>query len=267
MSLVRAIKRIANGAYAPIQAKLRLYYRPKQYIQKFGKEKGLALYKLFYQDEEKEVEFEVEGYDHSMVLRTQTSDVPTFQQIFLNTRYEMELPYTPKTIIDGGANIGFASVFFAKKYPGSEILAVEPDRSNLKLTRRNTAHYKNIKTLQSAIWGKTACLKIKNPDFENWAFEVVEAEASDPDAFQAFSIADLIKQMGWESVDLLKLDIEGSEMSVFKSGYQSWLPKVKVLIVELHEKMQPGCTQVFEEAVAKYPFKKTISGENLIYFQ
>lgn len=267
MSLVRSIKNIVNGAYAPIQSKLKLYYRPKQYVRKFGKEKGLALYQLFYQEEEQAVDFEVEGYEHKMKLRTQTSDVPTFQQIFLNTRYEMELPYAPKTIIDGGANIGFASVFFAQKYPEAEILAVEPDSSNMALTQHNTGPYDNITTLQSAIWGKTSHLKIKNPDFEKWAFEVVEAEADEPGAFQAFSIADLIQKMGWESVDLLKLDIEGSEMSVFQSGYESWLPKVKILIVELHEKMQPGCTRVFEEAVEKYPFKKTISGENLIYYQ
>ncbi|MBO3698541.1 FkbM family methyltransferase [Roseivirga sp. E12] len=267
MGFIRSIKNIANSLYAPIQDKLKLYYRPKQYIRKFGKPKGLALYHKFYTDTKanRVVDFNVEGYSAKLYLRQETSDVPTFQQIFLNTRYEMELPYVPKTIIDGGANVGFASVFFANKYPNAEVLAVEPDSSNFELVQKNTKEFSNIKALKSAIWGKTSHLRIKNPDFEKWAFEVEETDESAEGAFQAYSISDLITQMGWESVDFLKLDIEGSEMNVFTSDYESWLPKVKLLIVELHEKMQPGCTQVFEQAVSRYSFTKTVSGENLIY--
>lgn len=267
MGFVRSVKNIANSLYAPIQDGLKLYYRPKQYTRKFGKENGLALYYQFYSNaiEDKVVEFRLDGYEHQLYLRQGTSDVPTFQQIFLNTRYEMDLPFSPKTIIDGGANIGFASVFFANKYPDAEVLAVEPDSSNYQLVGKNTVAFPNIKMLQSAIWGKTTSLRIKNPDFEKWAFEVEETNSEAEGAFQAYSISDLIQQMGWESVDFLKLDIEGSEMNVFASNYESWLPKVKLLIIELHEKMQPGCTEVFEKAMSNYNFKKTVSGENLMY--
>lgn len=269
MGFIRSVKNLANGIYAPIQDRLKRYYRPKQYTRKFGKTKGLELYHKFYTDtvHDKIIAFNVDGYDPTLYLRQETSDIPTFQQIFLNIRYEMDLPYTPKTIIDGGANIGFASVFFANKYPNAEVLAIEPDSSNFDLLKKNTEDFSNVKTLQSAIWGKTTHLRIKNPDFEKWAFEVEETDAPVEGAFQAFSIADLINQMGWKSVDFLKLDIEGSEMSVFAAGYESWLPKVKLLIVELHEKMQPGCTEVFEKAISQYSFRKTVHGENQIYFR
>lgn len=267
MNLIRQIKNIVNRSFAPLQAKLRLYYRPKQYVRKFGATKGLALYKKFYEasTDEKEVLFELENYKYPLFLRPYTSDVPTFQQIFLNTRYEMDLGFTPKTIIDGGSNIGFASVFYAKKYPEAEILAVEPDPSNFQLVEKNTAPYSNIKPLKSAIWGDSTWLKIKNPDTAHWSFEVEETLSDTPDAFEAFSISALIEKMGWESVDLLKLDIEGSEMSVFEQGYEEWLPKVKLLIIELHEKLRPGCTKVFEKAISQYNFKKSVSGENLVY--
>jgi len=267
MGFIKSVKKVVNSLYAPLQGKLKLYYRPKQYIKKFGTSKGLELYHKFYTDTKTDqiVSFNIEGYTPSLYLRQETSDIPTFQQIFLNTRYEMKLPYSPKTIIDGGANVGFASVFFGNKYPEAEVLAVEPDDSNFNLIKKNTESFSNIKTLKSAIWGKTTYLKIKNPDFEKWAFEVEETDEKANGSFKAYSIGDLINQMGWESVDFLKLDIEGSEMNVFASDYESWLPKVKLLIVELHEKMQPGCTAVFDQAISKYPFRKTISGENLIY--
>lgn len=265
-NLKRIIKNIANGAYAPIKAKLKKSYRPKQYIKKYGQVKGMELYHKFHSGPEGElVEYEIPGYLSPLFLRVGTSDEPTFRQVFMNVRYEIDLPFSPKTIIDGGSNIGYASVFYANKYPQAEILAIEPDSSNFEMVIKNTSKYPNVKRIQSAIWGKTTHLKIKNPETEKWAFEVIETTKNEGGAFEAFSIQDLIDRMNWEAVDFLKLDIEGSEMSVFKSGYESWLPKVKLLIIELHERMQPGCTEVFEKAIGKYNFKKSISGENLVY--
>jgi len=40
-------------------------------------------------------------------------------------------------IVDIGANIGLASGYFNLKYPGSRILAIEPDNSNLELAENN----------------------------------------------------------------------------------------------------------------------------------
>ena len=264
--LIKRVKKIANMAYSPVKQRLKRFYRPKQYITKYGKKKGLELYHKFHSPvAETLVEYEVPEYPHSLFLRAHTSDEPTFRQVFMNIRYEIDLPSKPKTIIDGGSNIGYASVFYAQKYQGAEILAIEPDSSNFELVQKNTSPYKNITAIKSAIWGRSTWLRINNPLTEKWAFEVEETTPDKPDAFEAFSIQDLIERMNWQSVDLLKLDIEGSEMSVFEQGYEQWLPKVKLLIIELHERMKPGCTAVFEKAIGRYNFEKSISGENLVY--
>ena len=44
----------------------------------------------------------------------------------------------------------------------------------------------------------------------------------------------LFRFAGTESVDLLKIDIEGSELEVFNVASRSWLPKVKNICIELH---------------------------------
>ena len=47
----------------------------------------------------------------------------------------------------------------------------------------------------------------------------------------------------------------------FKKNYESWLPKTKILFVELHERKAPGCTATMERALEKYNFEKSSSGE------
>src|SRR6202046_5837641 len=65
-------------------------------------------------------------------------------------------PYTtlfrsPRTIIDAGANVGMATLFYANKYPFARIVAVSLDR---KSTRLNSSH----RTISYAVF----CLKKKN---------------------------------------------------------------------------------------------------------
>ena len=48
---------------------------------------------------------------HPIYLRNKTSDIPTFDQIFFKLEYDILLEWSPKVIIDAGANIGLAAVF------------------------------------------------------------------------------------------------------------------------------------------------------------
>ncbi len=158
--IIQGTKSIANSVYAPIKTKLKQYYRPKQYIKKYGRKKGLELYHKFHSHTPNTlIEFDIPEYDYPLFLRTDTSDEPTFRQVFMNIRYEIDLPSEPKTIIDGGSNVGYASVFYSKKYPNAQVLAVEPDSSNFEMIEKNTVPYPNIQKIKSAIWGKTALFK------------------------------------------------------------------------------------------------------------
>jgi Methyltransferase FkbM domain len=56
---------------------------------------------------------------------------------------------------------------------------------------------------------------------------------------------DMILQCyGIDRISLLKLDIEGAEPEVFRNS-SAWIDKVDSLIVELHERMKPGCNRSY----------------------
>jgi hypothetical protein len=67
-------------------------------------------------------------------------------------------------------------------------------------------------------------------------------------------------------LDIVKLDIEGAEKAVFESNYEDWLPKTRLLIIELHDRMQPGSSKALFNALTRYNFSCETKWENLLLY-
>ena len=182
----------------------------------------------------------VPGIAHPVVVRTSTSDIIVFREIFVDENYGVVPKRQPKLIIDGGANAGYSSVYFANRYPDATILAVEPENSNIDLLRENCRPYSNIEPIHAAIWGSDVLVRIANPTAGKWAFCVEEVREEEPGVFNGLTISSLLKRSGRKAIDILKLDIEGAEKDVFSTD-TSWLRDVEVLLIEVHEYISPGC--------------------------
>lgn len=48
-------------------------------------------------------------------LPVRTTDVSVYREILLRREYAFDLPFTPRTIVDVGANVGMASIFYASQ--------------------------------------------------------------------------------------------------------------------------------------------------------
>lgn len=66
-------------------------------------------------------------------LRVPSSDIGIYRQVFLREEYKFAAEIEPEVIVDAGANIGLASIYFANKYPHARIVAIEPEASNFEL--------------------------------------------------------------------------------------------------------------------------------------
>ena len=67
-------------------------------------------------------------------------------------------------------------------------------------------------------------------------------------------------EYGIDTIDLLKMDIEGAEREVL--GYsKGWVERVGVLIIELHERINPGAKQNYLRATRAFDFEWK-QGEN-----
>ena len=183
-------------------------------------------------------------------LRILSSDIPTYEQVFIEKEYELSVKTPPKVIVDAGANIGLASIYFANKYPEAKIIAIEPEQSNFDLLKENVAPYANIIPVHAALWNKNEEINLVDPGLGNWGFmtemqdstEKLSANTCHP--VTAMTIDKIMSDYNLITIDVLKIDIEGAEREVF-SDTSSWIGKVDSIIIELHERMKIGCNRSF----------------------
>lgn len=201
----------------------------------------------------------------TLYFRKNTSDVKVFNQIFYWREYDfIDIEFIPETIIDCGANIGLFAVWAKQRYPDAKIVSVEPASSNFEMLKLNTQSLSEVALLQKGLWDKNTNLVIVDEGEGEWQFYTKEVPAGTPDSMGAVSVDEIMKQFGMDQVDLLKIDIESAEKEVFEGDTDKWLPKVKALVIELHDRMKPGCTRSFFRALDKYDYGMEIRGENMI---
>jgi FkbM family methyltransferase len=206
----------------------------------------------------------VPGLNHPVTLRAGTSDVLAFIQLLIDGELDFQMSQEPATIVDAGANIGLASLYFAHRFPKAKILALEVDQSNFELLVRNTKPYANITCLKKALWSKQAQLNILNPTDEPWAFRVGEVASADGTSVPALGVHDLLTEFESGRIDLLKVDIEGAEKEVFQNGTDKWIHRIGVIAVELHDNIAPGASQSLNEALQGRNHQASTSGEYTI---
>ena len=179
--------------------------------------------------------------DHRVYLRIDTSDFCAYRDVlaFKTKSYEPRMPgFAPKTIVDAGAHIGMASILFALRYPAARIVALEPEPSNFAALVRNTAPYQSITPIQAALWREDGEVSLgASTAHPKGAFQIVDSGGQ---KVRAITMDTVMREANFESIDLLKMDIEGAEKDVFESC--PWIGKIQVIAIELHDRLRPGCS-------------------------
>jgi FkbM family methyltransferase len=187
-----------------------------------------------------------------ITFRMGTSDLPCYRQVIVSNEYDFPYPGNIRTIIDAGAYVGFSAIFFARKYPDAVILAIEPDAENFTLLQRNTRAFPQITPIQAAVWGDTKQLSVVDTGGREWGFQTVDTTStSSRSVVAALAMETLLETYGIERVDILKVDIEGAERQVFAHA-DGWIDRVGSIVIELHDRFAPGCSEVVRSAVASF---------------
>ena len=154
------------------------------------------------------------------------NDVATLFVIFGRQEYG-RLPHDA-VVLDLGANIGAFAVYAAQQ--GAQVYSFEPEPSNYRLLVRNVPP--SVKTFEVAVTGRFERRRLFVRSSPSHSFHDRRA-AKGAIMVDCVSLGTAVEQCDVDEVDLLKLDVEGSEFEVLYGAPEA-LAAVNEIRMEYH---------------------------------
>ena len=204
------------------------------------------------------------------------ADLMVFNGVIRDDEYMVEdLPIPIGTCIDVGANLGTFAIRLWKRQPECEIALVEVDSDNIELLTINTEagssrifngalHYSADLKLYSSVFEGTHCtggsMIVKGSDsIDDPRYRLKEIK-------QRFTLEHIMWKMNFKTLDLLKLDCEGSEHNILENA--KCLHKIGVIIGEWHGKERfNACLERFDTEIWDIDFLNCSRDQELGIFR
>lgn len=219
---------------------IRIVRKSCRYIRLTPYQRGKIIY---YDKRSKElISFISRGYDDSVTL----------DAIFLNDEYnlqnlkrysEIRAYYDDAlqsgqtvSIIDCGANIGAASIYFTREFPEAKIYSFEPDHENFKTLNQNCCNNSSIKSFRAAV-GSVDCYGAldKSISAPNGKRVIISKNHTDT---KILSLQTIMKNHKINRPFIVKIDIEGFERDLFEVNTE-WIDRTDIIIIEPHDWLLP----------------------------
>jgi FkbM family methyltransferase len=174
-------------------------------------------------------------------IRPNYGDAMTIAEIFLDDCYgrDLSLPQNP-VVIDIGGFIGDFALYAVKRLNARKVIVCEPAPRNWALLLKNIANNRyedRIEPVNKAVTadGSSVMMNIDAPDeFQS----MVSAHCTGEEAMSivpGISLAQLLRDHAIESVDLLKIDVEGGEYAILEGMPADVFSRIRNIVFEYHD--------------------------------
>jgi FkbM family methyltransferase len=163
----------------------------------------------------------------------------SFVEVFVFRQYDLaaEVPWeSVRAIVDVGANVGAATLWFARQSPRATIIAVEPASevvSRLRWNLRANHLEDRVSVVEAALTNRTGEVYLEVP--RRSVFSRVSSDRGvHGEAVRSLTLQHVMKRFQLREIDVLKLDCEGSEFEILLSSDSATLRRVRFIVGEYH---------------------------------
>lgn len=186
----------------------------------------------------------IKGKEFFLHLEGLHDEITLLSEIFIEECYRTDEIKNPSLIIDAGANIGFASIYFAAKYPSATIYAVEPDPSNFERLKRNVGDIDRIRPCPVAFSGTNGEMDLYLSEDKIISSSAFRRKAGQKSVkVKSAKLDTFAQEKSISHCDIFKFDVEGGEYDMFYGC--RLLEATEVLIGEVHEDLMGKSAEEF----------------------
>ena len=169
------------------------------------------------------------------------------QDIYQEEVYRIGLPKDVETsIVDIGANVGFASLYLLERFPRSVVHAYEPNLHCFEILRRNMSANGFDRRVQ--LWNEAVGRSAGTIRLTSTGASTLLTAVGAPDHPAIVVTAQMVdlqqvverRRVRDRKIDLLKIDVEGAEVDILEGASDSVLHLIRNFIIEYHDAILPG---------------------------
>lgn len=161
----------------------------------------------------------------------------------------INLKHSVEKIIDLGANFGSASIHFALRFPKAKIYSFEPVSESFEILKINSKIFQNISIFNLAASDSDGYANVHIDPEKMGRSSLIDNHLNysfkNSEKIKTINFNKFLLEKKLDFIDLLKIDIEGSEYKVFNS-IRSHIKNINLIYIELHGKIN---IQVLRESL------------------
>jgi len=204
--------------------------------------------------------------------RSKTTDINEAIVVLSGKEYSEDLldisSQNNPVVVDAGGNIGFFCLYINKLNPSAKIITIEPYAENIVLLQKNLSlnGLQDVVIVPLALSNSSGTSRFEVKEYHFDGGRITDDESTSNTFIETTTLEVIFDTYKIGNVDLLKMDIEGSEFDVIQASLDLLSKRVRRIVIEYHASVKADGRDFLVESLQASTFKLIYESKNILGF-